>query len=106
MSASQPEIPFTQFLRPDGRRREVSIVRSDEVARQAQQLIEAGCRLEIEELTTGHVSMTVERDDAEGETQVLGQRIVMNGPKVPSAVDSMITEAFGTLFSADTSEPR
>lgn len=81
-------IPFTQFLRPDGRQREVSIQRPADVADKAYKLISAGCRFEIEELTTGQVSMTVERDDPDGEAEVLAMEIVPNGPRVPGAVDS------------------
>jgi hypothetical protein len=92
-------IPFTQFLRPDGRRREVTIVRQPAIVEKAQKLIEAGCRFKIEELTTGQVSMTVERDDKDGETEVLAQKIVMNGPKVPPAVDEMVGDAFSAAFS-------
>lgn len=88
------DIPFTQFLRPDGRRRQVSISRPPSVWAHAKPLIDAGCRFEIEELSTGHVSMTVERDDKDGETEVLSQRIVKNGILVPLTVDDLVHEAF------------
>jgi hypothetical protein len=97
MSDDNGAIQFVQYLRPNGARREVSITRPSLVVAQAQKLVEAGCRLEIEELTTGQVSMTVERDDDEGETQVLGMEVVPNGPRVPPAVDKMIADAVAAL---------
>lgn len=50
-------IPFTQFLRPDGRQRATSIDRPAEVEGLAQHLRKVGVRFEVEELTTGEVSL-------------------------------------------------
>ena len=49
-------IPFTQYLRPDGRKRAVEIDMSKEVEDLAKRFIAAGGRYECEELTTGHAS--------------------------------------------------
>ena len=88
------EIPFTQYLLPDGRKRSVRINRPDEIATKAQRLIDIGCRLEIEMLRTGEISMSVERepvgDDDDG---VLAMEVCNNGPEVPARVDKMISEA-------------
>jgi hypothetical protein len=87
-------IEFTQYLLPDGRTKLVTIDRPDEIAFKAQSLIDAGCKLEIEMLTTGEISMSVERepvnDDDDG---VLAMEICFNGPDVPVRVDKMINAA-------------
>lgn len=87
------EVPFTQFLMPDGRRTQVTIERPDEIGEQAQKLLKAGWRLEIEMLATGMISMTVERDDDNGETVSPAHELCNNGPAVLVAVDKLITEA-------------
>ena len=99
-------IQFTQYLLPRGQKRQTTIVRPVPVAEQAERLAAAGCRFEIELLTTGQVSMTIERDDDEGETEVLGMEIVSNGPDVPPAVDKMVGDAFSAVFSASTEPVR
>lgn len=87
------KIPFTQFLMPDGRQRPMIIDRPDDIGEKAKQLIDSGCRLEIEMLQTGKISMTVERDRSDGEIDLLAQEICSNGPPVPIAVDKLISEA-------------
>lgn len=73
------------------------IDREDEIGQKAQALLDAGCRLEIEMLQTGVISMTVERDNENGETDDLGHELCNNGPEVPLAVDKLITEAMTAL---------
>jgi len=87
------EIPFTQFLMPDGRQRPMIIDRPDDIGEKAKQLLESGCRLEIEMLQTGEISMTVERDRSDGEIDLLAQEICSNGPALPIAIDKLISEA-------------
>jgi hypothetical protein len=93
------DVPFTQYLRPDGRRRKVCIERAPDVAAQAQRLINAGYHFDIEELMNGTVSMTVEPDqpDAEGETFPIASELVPNGPAVPDAVDRLIAHAIARI---------
>ena len=86
-------VPFVQFLRPDGRRRNIWIERDAERARKATALREQGCRFEVEELLTGEASMTVERLHG-GEDELVSIRVVPNGPEVPPAVDELIDEAY------------
>ena len=92
------EVHFTQFMRPDGRRKAHVIDRPDDIGLAAQELIDAGCHLDIEALRTGHISMSVEREDDEGETDVLSNRVCGNGPPVPVNVDEMIREAHAKLM--------
>jgi len=80
------DIPFTQYLRPDGRKAAVSIDRPDEIARLADRIIGRGFRFECEHLTTGHASLTIAGADDDEDIEV-----VRNGPEVPAAVDRMIT---------------
>lgn len=87
------DIPFTQFLRPDGRRREIFIERPDEICEKAMDIIKAGYRLEIEELKTGHINMTISDDEDDYERE-----IVNNGPGVPLAVDKMVNRFYGRLY--------
>ncbi len=79
------EIPFTQYLMPDGRKRDVSISRPKEIYDKALDIIDAGYRFEAEVLTTGQVSLTITGRDEDVDIEV-----VENGPKVPLAVDNMV----------------
>lgn len=87
-------IPFTQYLRPDGRKRDTSIERPDEVFTKAKAVIKAGGRFEIEELQDGTVSMTVEHPDAEEEGQSVSHLLCPNGPAVPATVDRLVEDAY------------
>ena len=85
-------IPFTQYLRPDGRKRPVSIEMSEEIESEAQAFIEDGGWFEVEELMTGHASLTACRvvDD---EPQDIAIRVVPNGPGIDTAVEELVREA-------------
>lgn len=87
---AETEIRFTQYLRPDGRKRVVSIERPASVVEAAHKLIKAGYRFECEELSTGHASLTVVDPDDEGDIAI---QVVPNGPAVPDAVDRLVAEA-------------
>lgn len=79
------DIPFIQYLRPDGRKVEVSIDRPDEIAGLADRIIERGYRFECEHLSTGHASLTIAGADDDEDIEV-----VRNGPDVPVAIDRMV----------------
>jgi len=81
-------IPFTQYLRPDGRRRDDSIDRPVEVEEQAKRLIAGGVRFEAEVLRTGEVSLEAVLKD-----ESLALEVVRNGPGVPEAVDRLVRAA-------------
>jgi hypothetical protein len=51
-------VAFTQYLRPDGRKRSCGFNRPPKVEALAEQFIAAGGRYECEELMTGHASLT------------------------------------------------
>lgn len=67
MDALDPEpepkyrmLPFTQYLLPDGRIREIRMPCPPEAEGDARTLLAVGARFEAEILSTGHVSLTVE----------------------------------------------
>lgn len=97
------EIPFTQYLRPDGRKRAVSIERPAEVVEVAHRLITAGYRFECEELATGHVSLTVVDPHDEGDIAI---QVVPNGPEVPNAVDRLIADAMKHMENQEHPDQR
>lgn len=81
------DIPFTQFLMPDGRESQVTIDRPDDIAAKAQEIIAAGYRFECEMLSDyTTISLTI-TDPDEGDVEI---EIVPNGPEVPVAIDNMI----------------
>lgn len=79
-------IPFTQYLKPGGRRADVSIERPAHIASMADRIMERGYRFECEVLSTGQVSLTVA--DYEGDHDI---ELCNNGIEVPGAVDRLVT---------------
>ena len=80
---------FVQFLRPDGRQRDVFVDRSEEIERKAAELVAGGCRFEIEELRTGKINM-----DCTLNGEVLGGGLCDNGPSVLETVDRLVTKSY------------
>lgn len=88
------EIPFTQYLLPDGRKRPVRWeCTSHEQEVKARALLDAKARFECEMLQTGQVSLTVEMTDNEGEDQTLAHEICENNPEVIEAVARLVERA-------------
>jgi hypothetical protein len=88
---------FIQYLRPDGRKKEVSIACSPEIEAKAAQVAAWGGEFEVEVLTTGDVSLTCEYDDAEGERQSLAHEVCQNGPEVPKVVKRLVETAIAAI---------
>lgn len=86
------KVPFTQFVRPNGRRRELSIWRPDDIKELARRFIEAGGWFECEELSTGQVSLTACKE-VQGEPQDIEIEVGPNGPAVLDAVDRLVRKA-------------
>ena len=82
-------IPFTQYLRPDGRKTPVEIDGSAEIEGLAESFIAAGGRYECEHLTTGHASLTAVYF-VDGEDQDIAIEVTPNGPEVVPAVDRLV----------------
>jgi hypothetical protein len=78
-------IPFTQYVRPDGERKPVTIDRPEHIALAADKIRRHGFRFEIEELLDGEISMTI--SDSERDYHI---RVCANGPAVPLTVDELV----------------
>ena len=79
-------IPFTQYMRPNGRAMPVTIDMPDEVAAKAHEIIESGLELECEVLSNGHVSFTITHPD-DGDLDI---RVCENDPNVPHHIADLI----------------
>jgi hypothetical protein len=80
-------VPFTQYLRPYGRRTEVAIDLNPETEAKALEILAAGYVFECEELTTGHVSFTIHDPRKQEDVAI---QLGANGPEVPSLVTKLI----------------
>ena len=89
-------IPFTQYLRPDGRTRDVDIEMPAEIEQLAQIFIRRGGKYECEELTTGHVSLTAVHL-VDGEYQDIAIQVCENGPEVPACVEKLVRRSVAWL---------
>lgn len=89
-------IRFTQYLRPNGRKRITEIERTPEIVLLANKFIIAGGWFESEELTTGQVSLTA-CFMIDEEPQDIAFEIIPNGPGVPEAVDRLVHKAIKFL---------
>jgi hypothetical protein len=88
-------IPFTQFLRPNGRRKEDGIERPAEIEEMAQQIIAKGYRFEAEVLMTGHVHLDCcgpNPSDPNEDIQVTSV-VSKNGPEILDKVDELVRTA-------------
>ena len=93
------DVPFTQYLRPNGRKAAVKIDRPDDIADKAFEIIAKGFRLECEQLMNGAVSFTVSDDDGD-----IGIEVCMNGIHVPEAVDALIVRVHRELCETHKEE--
>ncbi len=92
------EIPFTQYLMPDGRKHQITIEVPDNIGKLAHELIARGYRFEIEMLSDRHtISMTV--FDPEEEVDIAIE-LAENGPAVPVAVHKLVKNAHAKVFEA------
>lgn len=84
-------IPFTQYLRPDGRQKLVEIARPAPVEAKARTILAAGYRFEAEHLAVPapfpDVSLTI-ADPAREEDVAI--ELCRNGPDVLAAIDRLI----------------
>lgn len=93
-------IPFTQYLRPNGRKRDVKWeVTSHEQEVKARALLDAKAYFECEMLQTGDVSLTCEIEGNDGEVHTLGHEICANNPEVVEAVARLVERAHETLLA-------
>jgi len=84
-------IPFTQYLLPNGRTKEITIDRPGDIAELAEKFIQVGGRFAAEILMTGQIALYAEKEDKEEEP--VAMEIIPNGPEVIEAVDKIIKKA-------------
>jgi len=85
------EVPFTQYLLPNGRKREVTMDVDKATCEAATKLIADGVHFDAEILTTGEVSLTAENDSLD--EPVLATAVVKNGPGMREAVCKLVADA-------------
>lgn len=79
-------IPFTQYLRPDGRTKEIQFETSKELYDKAQLILAEGFVFECEILQTGHASATITDPELGDYRHALGE----NAPGFKEKVEQMI----------------
>ncbi len=87
-------IEVTQYLRPHGRREQVSTPdRAPEIEAKAKLIRAAGFQFEAEVLTTGHISLTITSEEADHAMTLCDNPISPEAPKGPNAaLDKMVRE--------------
>lgn len=75
----------TQFLRPDGRQKKFTVEMPDELHEPYVDMVNSGCRLEAEVISTGEVSVTVTSDEADVDI-----RVTRNDDSVVTALKEML----------------
>ena len=98
-------IPFIQSLRPNGRKRAVAHNTTPETEAMANALIEQGAYFDIEELMSGIISMTCEREDADGEIIVLAAEQCQNTLEVDATVRRLVDRATKHLAEWSAQHP-
>lgn len=83
------EVEFTQFLRPNGRKKPVFMPTSKTAADKAEEIKSAGYKFEVEVLTTGHVSATIADPIKEEDLAIV---LVPNGTGLSESVSKMILD--------------
>jgi hypothetical protein len=82
-------IPFTQYLRPHGRKRAVEWEGSPEIEALAKHFLDVGGKYECEALQIGHASLTAAYD-CDGEVTDIAIVICDNGPDILEAVPELV----------------
>jgi len=90
------DIPFMQYRRPNGMKVPCSIRRPDEIAEKAAALIRAGYSFSCEVLQTDEVALYCEQANSD-DVLPLAVEVVPNNPRVPEAVDTLVTRAWEQL---------
>ncbi len=91
-------VQFTQYMRPDGHTKPITMDVPPDVADKAERLAEWDVRFSAEMLRTEEVSLTAE-DATINET--LAIEVVPNGPEVIDAVHRLINNAYALKFNQE-----
>lgn len=92
-------IPFTQYVLPDGRRREGGFDRPEPIEAMARYLLMEGVHFDAEVLSNGTVSLTAEHDDLDDPVLAIKLVFDQTPEKVGEAVDALVTDAVERLAS-------
>lgn len=87
-------VPFTQYLRPNGVARDVGVTMPDQYKSKIDAITEAGALFEIEVLTTGDVSMTVEWKTPIDEYETIAHELSPNSPEIDAALVRLVENAY------------
>jgi hypothetical protein len=91
-------VQFTQYIRPDGRTKPITIDVPRDIADKAERLAEWDVHFTAEILRTEEISLTAE-DATINET--LDIEVVLNGPEVIDAVNRLINNTYALKFSQE-----
>ncbi len=86
-------VPFTQYLRPNGDRREGGFDCSPEVEEVARRLLEQGVHFDAEVLSTGHLSLTAEKDDLDDPVLAIAVFAQRSPEQVLGRVEQLVRDA-------------
>lgn len=92
-------IPFTQYLRPNGHTRSISILMNEDVETKAKVLLSKGYHFDIEVLSTGMVSISCENND-----EVIAIVVCSNDPATVDSVRDVVDSATKTLRERSRNE--
>lgn len=84
---------FTQFLLPNGRKKQIEIIRSEEIENKAKKITDKGFNFEIELLRNGMVHM-----DCCNIQEAISSHLCKNDEQIPETVDKIVNKAFDVLF--------
>lgn len=87
-------VPFTQYLLPDGRKREGGFDRAEEIEALAQDMLEKGVHFDAEFLRTGQLSITAELDRLDNPVLAIEVFTQESGEQVVGKVDELIQRAY------------
>jgi len=86
-------IPFTQYLRPDGRPCAAGVESSPEIEDKARRLIRDGAVFTAEIVPGPLVYLSCEHPALPEEEMVLASALVPNGPEIEKAVVGLVLDA-------------
>jgi hypothetical protein len=98
------DVPFTQYLMPNGRRENVTLSVDGETYPKARQILDAGYRFEVEMLSDMNtVSATIFDPEKEEDVAIC---LAPNGPEVPARIKAMILKFNIPAKRAATEQPK
>lgn len=99
-------VKVTQYVRPHGERRTQYVEVGAGVARLAIELVKAGHWFDIEQLQTGHVSMTCDRYDEDGDQITVAHEVCRNEPMEPRRrFEAMVRDAHARFRGEEGADP-